>query len=266
MVERAGTFPRVAYGEGTRAKPILIMKTLKRSLALLFLFASASACDFPELCETDADCGPAGWCGWAADDETRACKAYSFEGGPCLGEVAPSELNRCAPGLSCECTSADCYALTPGVTGTCSVENCTSISDCGSGFYCGPVPYSAGNVCIPGEPAGAICGAEYGDPYIHCATGLECTQNPGLDEVYTGYGVCYDQETTYYCETDDDCFGVAWCGWAENDTDRICKLHGGMGANCGEDESIPPSDRERCSPSLECDLYNGVSGACTWSP
>ncbi|MCA9523508.1 MAG: hypothetical protein KC609_21180, partial [Myxococcales bacterium] len=60
------------------------------------------------------------------------------------------------------------------------------------------------------------------------------------------------------CTTDADC-NDSFCGWAENNVDRICKPWAQEGDHC--EGFVLPSYRSRCAPGLTCKLSEPTGDA-----
>lgn len=210
-------------------------------------------------CTNDDECDDGEWCGWGDDNVTRECKPFVGEGESCNGFVLPAFRERCEPDLECECIEATCDA--PGICVVPDEGPCTSNDDCDDGEWCGFASNPEDRECRPYADIGDSCGGFTLPEFVQiCAPGVECVQlNPFLADAP---GTCYDQEATYECENDDDCFGVAWCGWDE-DENRVCENYQGFGESCGG--FVPLADVTQCAPFFTCSvnpLLPDAPGTC----
>lgn len=99
-----------------------------------------------------------------------------------------------------------------------------------------------GKADLPGSCAPADCGGK-SDGLCWC------------DEICVQYGdCCADVKAVCTlggndCIDNDDC-AEGFCGWADDDSTRICKPWGEVGDSC--EGFVLPSHRVFCDPSLEC--------------
>jgi uncharacterized protein DUF6748 len=80
-------------------------------------------------CASNADCGESAWCR-SSETGSAECVPFVGEGARCEGFTLPSQLELCAPGLTCD--PPELVADAPGVCRT----SCKSNSDCADEAYC----------------------------------------------------------------------------------------------------------------------------------
>jgi len=147
----------------------------------------------PNACASDEDCA-SGWCGWASDDVTRACKAFAQMGESCEGFVVPSAREKCDPSLECIHSEP-----TFDVPGTCQPASCDPTIICTQATTCvDGALYPTG--CGPAncdEPIG-ICFAPPPPPPPEPTCANMCG-GPAVDKI------CFcDAACSYYDDCCDD--------------------------------------------------------------
>lgn len=201
--------------------------------------AFQGSCD--DECTEDADCKE-GFCGWAEDNTTRACKPWGQVGDSCEGFVLPSFRNVCAPGLICDqSNTGDATGDVPGVCAE-PIHYCMEDADCDAGDAC-DLSECLSN-CLPGKFCPTVCWgqclpapAQEGEACsmngVQCADGLVCAYecvayapdgscanmgiNPTgvceaeLDPELSCQNRCGDYDPSKACQCDSQCASFGDC-------------------------------------------------------
>ena len=237
-------------------------------------------------CDTNADCPKTQFCRATRDTSspdlfacltTKECVDYQPEGAGCGGFTLPCFYNRCASGLTCQCSEPTCDAPGTCVKETAPpaptvVNGCDTNADCPSTQFCratrdtsSPDQFACLTTkeCVDYQPEGAGCGG-FTLPcfYNRCASGLTCQcSEPTCDAPGTCVKETAPPAPTVVsgCDTNADCPSTQFCR-ATRDTsspDRFaclttkeCVDYQPEGAGCGG--FTLPCFYNRCASGLTC--------------
>ena len=237
-------------------------------------------------CDTNADCPSTQFCRATRDTSspdqfacltTKECVDYQPEGAGCGGFTLPCFYNRCASGLTCQCSEPTCDAPGTCVKETAPpaptvVSGCDTNADCPSTQFCRATRDTSSpdrfaclttKECVDYQPEGAGCGG-FTLPcfYNRCASGLTCQcSEPTCDAPGTCVKETAPPAPTVVsgCDTNADCPSTQFCR-ATRDTsspDRFaclttkeCVDYQPEGAGCGG--FTLPCFYNRCASGLTC--------------